>query len=132
MYGMICTVLMALIVAGCTAARSGGVVSPAAIDAEVRHTLKLYPATTTYRILIVPDVAAVKAEHLRIYGKPTNKPAFYSITEDLIVLPMDCEYQVWKHEVGHAVVKAYFKMPVPGWLHETLARAAEGKLVNSE
>jgi len=130
MYGMICTVLIALMVAGCTAARSGGVVSPSAIDAEVRHTLRLYPATTTYRILIVPDDAAVKAEHYRIYGKSTKALAFYSIREDLVVLPMDCHLdllRVWRHEVGHAVAEAYFKMPLPRWLHQEIAWAAEGK-----
>jgi len=125
MYGMICTVLIALMVAGCTAARSGGVVSPSAIDAEVRHTLRLYPATTTYRILIVPDVSAVKAEHERIYGKPTQAPAFYSIRENLVVLPRDCHLNMWRHEVGHAVVQAYFKEPVPVWLHEEIAQRAE-------
>jgi|GEM_PF-1362205 len=126
---VISTVLLALMVAGCAVSRIG-VVSPAAIDAEVRHTLKLYPAPSTYRILIVPDDAAVKAEHYRIYGKSTKALAFYSIREDLVVLPMDCHLdllRVWRHEVGHAVAEAYFKMPLPRWLHQEIAWAAEGK-----
>ena len=126
---MICTVLMALMVAGCTAAK-GGVVSPSAIDAEVRHTLQLYPATNTYRILIVPDDDAVKAEHARIYGRSTKAPAFYSIKEDLVVLPRDCHLEMWRHEVGHAVVKAYFRQPVPTWMHEMLAETAEANGTN--
>lgn len=125
-----CIGLMALMVAGCAA--RGGVVSPSAIDAHVRTRLQLYPATSTYRILIVPDDAAVKAEHVRIYGRHTKAPAFYSINENLVVLPRGCDLRVWRHEVGHAVVEAYFQAPVPRWLHERLAQTAEGKLVNGE
>jgi len=97
------------------------------IDADVQKALQLYPATTDYRVLIVPDAEAVEAEHIRIYGVECNRPAFYSIREDLIVVPRDCTLQMIYHEAGHAVVEAYFKAPVPRWLHERLAQRAEGK-----
>jgi len=100
-------------------------VDPSAIEREVSNRLQLYPAKTTYRILIVPTVADVRAEHVRIYGKPTRAPAFYSSVENLIVVPRGCRVRVFKHEVGHAVVEAYFKAPVPRWLHEELARRCE-------
>jgi hypothetical protein len=100
-------------------------VNPVALEREVSNTLKLYPSKTTYRILIVPDLEAVRAEHTRIYGHPTQSPAFYSIRENLIVIPRQCELNVLRHEVGHAVVEAYFKAPVPVWLHEELAQRAE-------
>lgn len=100
-------------------------VDPSAIEREVSDRLQLYPAKTTYRILIVPDDAAVKAEHIRIYGKPTRAPAFYSATRNLIVIPRGCRIRIFKHEMGHAVVEAYFKAPVPVWLHEVAAQRCE-------
>lgn len=95
------------------------------MEREVSNTLQLYPTKTDYRILIVPDLAAVRAEHTRIYGQPTNAPGFYSETENLIVIFRECELRILKHEIGHAVVQAYFKEPVPRWLHEELAQRAE-------
>jgi len=64
-------------------------------------------------------------EHKRIYGRDTEAPAFYSSVENLIVIPRECEIRILRHEVGHAVVQAYFKEPIPVWLHETLAQKAE-------
>jgi hypothetical protein len=100
-------------------------VDPVAVEREVSNTLKLYPSQTTYRILIVPDIQSVRDEHIRIYGQPTQAPAFYSSRENLIVIPRECELNVLRHEVGHAVVEAYFEAPVPIWLHEELAQRAE-------
>lgn len=102
-----------------------------AVEKDVSRTLQLYPSRTNYRILIVPDRQAVAAEHQRIYGKPTSAPAFYSPMENLIVIPRECEVRVLRHEVGHAVVEAYFKAPVPRWLHEKLARKAEVSIQES-
>lgn len=101
-------------------------VHPAELEREVSKTLQLFPSRTNYKILIVPDQEAVAAEHKRIYGKPTPAPAFYAPVENLIVIPRECEVRVLRHELGHAVVEAYFKAPVPRWLHEKLAQHAEG------
>lgn len=100
-------------------------INTVAMEREVSNTLQLFPTKTDYRILIVPDMAAVSAEHSRIFGKPTNAPGFYAISENIIVIYRECEVRILRHEVGHAVVEAYFKEPVPTWLHEELAQRAE-------
>jgi len=105
--------------------RAPWVVDPAALDRDVRCRLQLYPSRSDYRILIVPDRATVAAEHTKIYGSPTRAPAFYSSIKNLIVIPRGCRIRVLRHEIGHAVVEAYFQAPVPRWLHEQLARKAE-------
>ncbi|VVS92871.1 hypothetical protein [Desulfoluna spongiiphila] len=96
-----------------------------AVEHEVSKTLQLYPSQTDYSILIVPDRKAVAMEHKRIYGRTTEAPAFYSSVKNLIVIPRECDIRILRHEVGHAVVRAYFKQPIPGWLHEKLAQKAE-------
>lgn len=96
-----------------------------AVERDVSKTLQLYPSQTDYSILIVPDREAVSKEHNRIFGRPTNVPAFYAAVENLIVIPMECEIRILRHEIGHAVVRAYFNEPIPSWLHEELARKAE-------
>jgi len=101
------------------------VVDPSVMDGEVRRCLQLYPSRSDYRILIVPDRAAVAAEHTSIYGHPIKAPAFYSIRRNLIVIPRGCRIRILRHEIGHAVVEAYFRDPVPRWLHEELAQKAE-------
>ncbi|SCY54291.1 hypothetical protein [Desulfoluna spongiiphila] len=109
---------------GC-ASTSEWKVNTVAMEREVSKTLQLYPSQTDYRILIVPDRKAVTMEHKRIYGRETDAPAFYSSVKNLIVIPRECEIRILRHEIGHAVVRAYFKAPVPSWLHEELARKAE-------
>ncbi len=118
-------------VIGCVAGAPPPVeINPAQLDCEVQETLRLYPPETTYRILVVPELEDVEAEHIRIYGKGCNAPAFYSKRENLVVVPRECVihiHRLLRHEIGHAVVEAYFKSPVPGWLHEELAQRAEGR-----
>jgi len=118
----------ALVLSGCAAstpASSDWWVNPVVVERDVSKTLQLYPSGTNYSILIVPNKEMVVAEHTRIYGVPTKAPAFYSSRENLVVVPRECELRVLKHEVGHALVEAYFKAPVPRWLHEELAQRAE-------
>jgi hypothetical protein len=116
--------LSALTLVAC-ASSSEWRVNTVAVEREVSKTLQLFPSQTNYRILIVPDTEAVAAEYTRIYGRSTEAPAFYSSRENLIVIPRECELNIIRHEIGHAVVEAYFKAPIPGWLHEELAQRAE-------
>jgi len=117
-------VLCAVTLVACHTSRDWRV-NPMELERDVSKTLQLFPSQTDYRILIVPDREAVASEHKRIYGRSTKAPAFYSSVENLIVIPMECEIRVLRHEVGHAVVAAYFTAPVPRWLHEKLAQKAE-------
>lgn len=116
--------MCAMTLMGC-ASSSEWRVNTVMVEREVSKTLQLFPANTKYRVLIVPDRAAVAEEYARIYGEPTQAPAFYSSRENLIVIPRECELNILRHEMGHAVVQAYFKAPIPGWLHEELAQRSE-------
>lgn len=100
-------------------------VDPTAIEQHAIHRLELHPTDLSYNILIVPDAKAVSAEHEKIYKQPTSALAFYSYQENLIVVPRQCRIEVLRHEVGHAVVAAYFKQPLPRWLKERLAAKCE-------
>ncbi|WP_300667170.1 hypothetical protein [Desulfoluna sp.] len=116
--------ICAMTLMGCVSS-SGWRVDTQEVEREVSKTLQLFPSQTNYRILIVPDTVAVAAEYTRIYGGSTQAPAFYSSIENLIVIPRECELNILRHEIGHAVVQAYFKAPIPTWLHEELAQRAE-------
>ena len=121
-YLMVFTCVLSIM--GCTST-SEWKVNTVELEREVSNTLQLYPSQTDYSILIVPDREAVSKEHNRIFGRPTKVPAFYAAVENLIVIPMECEIRILRHEIGHAVVRAYFNEPIPSWLHEELARKAE-------
>jgi hypothetical protein len=106
-------------------------VNPASVDfpaleEEVKADIELYPARLEYAVQIVANVAAVRKLFNEKSGrKSRGVQAFYLSREKLIVLPRATTIEIIRHEVGHAIVDAYFKMPVPRWLHETIAREAE-------
>jgi hypothetical protein len=95
------------------------------IERHCMDKMKLYPSQVQFDVMFVTDQAAVSEKHAEIYGTPTNAIAFYSHRRKLVVAQENCPLRVLRHEVGHAVTSAYFKMPVPIWLHEVLARRCE-------
>ena len=118
------------LLSGC-ASLSGQYVNPASVDfrvleAEVANDIKLHPANLSYTVQVVADEAAVRRVWLEKTGHPAHGArAFYLSREKLMVFPRATTVEIIRHEIGHAIVDAYFKMPVPRGLHEKIAEEAE-------
>ena len=95
------------------------------IEKSIQKRLQLYPVELSYSIMTTSGEGAVGYAHEQMKGSPTSCNAFYDTASDLIVVPLDADEKILKHEIGHAIVDHYFKVPVPRWLHETLAECAE-------
>lgn len=117
-------ILLALLVSGCATGKPWSY-NQAAIERHAMEKLQIYPAELEYDLCVVADQQAVSDKHVEIYGKPTQVLGFYSAHRQLVVVYENCPLRVLRHEIGHAVCNAYFKQPVPRWLHEFLARKCE-------
>lgn len=114
---MTLTTIMAMVMmtAGCAA------VDHAAMTRRVMDTMGMHPSITT-EIVVCASPAQVGLYYEVIYGVNRPLEGFYSRQVDTIFYVAG-DRAVFAHEMAHAVIDAYFREPVPVWVHETLAQA---------
>ena len=90
---------------------------------KVRATLDMYPSDLHISLLLYPDHRSIEKK-FRLFTMTGNVPlAFYSNKTKSIYLNVNSVTDgVLAHEMAHAVINFYFKVPPPAKMQEILAQ----------
>lgn len=96
------------------------------ITESVCDILEMHPSKLKYAITLLLDKDGVKKIFIKLHGKLWESSGFYHAPNNTIYLSVkDAKLSILAHEVGHVVVKNYFKVSPPVKIHELLAQFAE-------
>jgi hypothetical protein len=99
------------------------------IAERVQVVLEMYVKTLKFRIVLLPSAREVRRVYNSKYGKEVSFISFYSPGEKAIYLSTDdADLRIFGHEVAHAIIDQYFKVPPSVKIHEMLAKYAETHL----
>ena len=93
---------------------------------KVMAVLDMFPPDIRFSMVILPTEKEVQQDFYRIYHVKVEYIAFFSPSENTVFYSVNnINLRVASHEIGHMVVKHYFKIPPPQRIHELLAQFAE-------
>lgn len=98
---------------------------------KVEAILDMFPANMKLRINLLPSTREVQDVYFRKYRKKTNFISYYSPQERTVYLSMkNVELRVFAHELAHAVIHHYFRVPPSSKIHEVLAQYVENQITH--
>ncbi len=96
------------------------------ITEKVCKILDMHPRELKYSIKLFIDKDGVKKMFIRLHGTNWENAGFYHAPKNTIYISVnDTKLGVITHEIGHVIVKNYFKVSPPVKIHELLAQFAE-------
>jgi hypothetical protein len=100
-----------------------------AVVERVMMVLEMYVRNFRFRIVLLSSASEVRRVYRSKYGRDVNFISFYSPGEKTVYLSVDdANNRIFGHEVAHAVIDGYFKVPPSVKIHEMLAKYAERNL----
>jgi len=92
---------------------------------KVMAVLDMFPPEMKFSIVIEPTEKEVQQDFFRLYNVKVDYIGFYSPSKNIVFYSADnIDLRIVSHEIGHVVVKHYFKVPPPQRIHELLAEFA--------
>jgi hypothetical protein len=99
------------------------------ISERVMMVLEMYVKDLKFKIVLLPSATEVRRVYRSKYGRDVSFISFYAPGERTIYLSTDdADRRIFSHEVAHAVIDQYFKVPPSVKIHEMLAKYAENNL----
>jgi len=99
------------------------------IAERIMMVLEMYVKNLKFKITLLSSAGDVRRVYRSKYGRDTDFISFYSPGEKTIYLSVDdASRRIFGHEVAHAVIDAYFKVPPSVKIHEMLAKYAENNM----
>lgn len=104
-----------------------------AIIEQAKIILGMNPKDLHINVVILPTTEDCSEIFARKYGKSERKFAYYSVSEDTIYISAaETRLGVVAHELGHAIVDAYFSEQPPSYMHELMAQSVETHINDNE
>jgi hypothetical protein len=100
-----------------------------AVVERVMMVLDMYVRNFRFKIMLLSSAGEVRRVYRSRYGRDVSFISFYSPGDKTVYLSVDdASNRVFGHEVAHAVIDGYFKVPPSVKIHEMLAKYAENNL----
>jgi hypothetical protein len=100
-----------------------------AVTERVMMVLEMYVKNLKFRIVLLSSASEVRSVYRSKYNHDVNFISFYSPKDKTVYLSVDdANNRIFGHEVAHAVIDGYFKVPPSVKIHEMLAKYAESNL----
>jgi hypothetical protein len=100
-----------------------------AVTERVMMILEMYVRNLKFKIVLLSSASEVRSVYRSKYNHDVNFISFYSPKDKTVYLSVDdANNRIFGHEVAHAVIDGYFKVPPSVKIHEMLAKYAENNL----
>lgn len=101
------------------------------ITESVCEILDMRPPHLKYSLTLLADKTGVKKMFIKLHGKNWENSGFYHAPNNTVYISIEnCNLKLIAHEVGHVIVKNYFKISPPVKIHELLAQFAEKHIID--